>query len=235
MRQNLRTVAQVESQADVAYRTIYKLILHTGAGDDTVWFERQLGEQLGMGRTPVREALKRLQNEGLLIPVSAHGGLVAARISSAEVESIYRVRAALEALSAELAATRSSNGDLSRAQLAELSDRAAAVKACVDVGDNDGATEANSRFHEYISVLASNPFLHEALDSLWSRISLSALSNLTGDTDWASEVDAHHGELVRRISAGDAAGAAEVARHHIHRAAEVYTKHHETETRSVGQ
>lgn len=216
----------VESRADVAYRRIYKLILRSRPDDETVWFERKLGEQLDMGRTPIREALKRLQSEGLLIPVSAHGGLGVARISSEDVESVYRVRAALESLAAELAAERSRSGELSRVQLMELADRAQRVKVCVDTGDNDGATEANSQFHEYITQLAANSYLDEALERLWSRISLSALSNLVDDRDWAREIDSHHRQLVQFISDGDAEGAAKVARQHIYRAAEIYRIHH---------
>jgi DNA-binding GntR family transcriptional regulator len=226
MSRNLSSGHVVESQADVAYRSVYKLVLGGGAAENVVWFERQLGEQLGMGRTPVREALKRLQNEGLLIPVSTHGGLVAAHITNSEVEDIYRVRGALEALAAEIAARRSIAGELSRAQLVELERRANVISETARSGDLSDAGEANREFHEYISELADNTFLKEALDRLWSRISISALSNLVDDPIWISEIHEHHEQLVRSIVDGNPEVAASTASHHIQRAAEVYTAHH---------
>ncbi|GAA1213781.1 GntR family transcriptional regulator [Pseudonocardia alaniniphila] len=217
----------VESQADIAYRAIYGLVLRNRANNDAVWFERQLGDQLGMGRTPVREALKRLQNEGLLVPVSAHGGLAAATISAAEVGNVYRVRAVLEALAAELAATRCAEGELTRSQLTELRRRADAIKDRAADRDLAGVSEVNHQFHEYIGVLAANPFLQDSLDRLWSRIAISALSNIVDDDAWVAEIHLHHDELVRLITEGDAAGAAAIARRHIERACEVYVAHHD--------
>jgi DNA-binding GntR family transcriptional regulator len=217
----------VESQADVAYRAIYGLVLRNRANNDAVWFERQLGDQLGMGRTPVREALKRLQNEGLLVPVSAHGGLAAATISAAEVGNVYRVRAVLEALAAELAATRCAEGELTRSQVTELRRRADAIKEHAAHRDLAGVSEVNHQFHEYIGVLAANPFLQDSLDRLWSRIAISALSNIVDDDAWVAEIHLHHDELVRLIIEGDASGAAAIARRHIERAREVYVAHHD--------
>lgn len=221
----------VESQADVAYRAIYDLVLRSRANANAVWFERQLSDQLGMGRTPVREALKRLQNEGLLVPVSAHGGLAAATISTAEVANVYRVRAVLEALAAELAAIRSAAGELSRAQLSELRRRAEAIKECAANRDLAGVSEVNHQFHEYVNVLAANPFLQDALDRLWSRIAISAMRNIIDDDAWVSEMHVHHDDLVRLITEGDAIGASAIARRHTERAREVYAAHHGEATR----
>lgn len=218
--------SSLNSQTDIAYQQIYRLLIRSRPGDGAIWYERTLSDQLAMGRTPVREALKRLQTEGLLVPASVRGGLVAARVPSEEVASIYQVRAALESVAAELAAGRARRGELSSAQLGELAQRAEAVRECITSGDSDGATEANSAFHRYIAQLAANPYLERPLAQLWSRITLSALSNLTVDAEWATMVNADHAQIVRCISSGDAAGAAEVARVHIRRAADIYTAHH---------
>jgi len=216
----------IGSQTDIAYRKLYKMLIRSRPGDRVVWYERVLGQNLQMGRTPVREALKRLQNEGLLVPSSLRGGLVAAHIPTEEVENIYQVRSALETVAAELAATRSQRGELSSAQLAELAGRAEVIKERIAVGDNNGATEANSAFHRFITQLAANPYLQKPLEQLWSRITLSALNNLVDDAQWAAAVNADHDEIVRCVSAGDAPGAATIARDHIRRAIDVYTAHH---------
>lgn len=226
MNKNRRAGLPVESQADIAYRAIYDLVLGSRGNEGAVWFERQLSDQLAMGRTPVREALKRLQNEGLLTAVSAHGGLAAATISSAEVQDVYRLRAVLEALAAELAAERSAAGELPQVALTELQRRADALRERAEAKDPIGLAEANHQFHENIMVLAANPFLEEALDRLWSRIRLSAMSNFIADDDWIEETHRHHDEVVRLIVAGDAAQASSFTRHHIDRAREVYLAHH---------
>lgn len=218
--------SSLNSQTDIAYKQIYSLLIRSRPGDGAIWYERALSDQLAMGRTPVREALKRLQTEGLLVPASVRGGLVAARVPSDAVASIYQVRAALESVAAELAAGRAHRGELSSAQMDELAHRADVVRECIASGDSDGATEANSAFHRYIAQLAANPYLERPLGQLWSRITLSALSNLVVDAEWATTVNADHAEIVRCISAGDAAGAADVARVHIRRAADIYTAHH---------
>lgn len=219
----------VNSQTDIAYKEIYKMLIRSRPGDGAVWYERALSDQLALGRTPIREALKRLQTEGLLVSASVRGGLVAAHVPSEEVTSIYQVRAALESVAAELAAGRARRGELSSAQLGELAHRAETVRQCIARGDSDGATEANSAFHRFIAQLAANPYLERLLGQLWSRITLSALSNLVVDADWATTVNADHTEIVRCISSGDAAAAAEVARVHIRRAADIYTAHNNGE------
>jgi DNA-binding GntR family transcriptional regulator len=224
-----RVAQGVESQADIAYREIYNLVLATGAAgthDSTVWFERALGEQLQLGRTPVREALKRLQNEGLLMPATVHGGLVAASISSAEVESLYQLRESLESLAAELAAKRAAAGEISRSQLAQLADQADVIKKRAAVSDTLGVSDANRSFHQFIATLAANPFLEDALNRLWYRISVSALNNLSDDPDWLEETHAHHDELARLIESGDDVAAASLMHEHIRRAKETYLAHH---------
>ena len=113
----------LNSQTDIAYQQIYRLLIRSRPGDGVIWYERALSDRLAMGRTPVREALKRLQTEGLLVPASVRGGLVAARVPSEEVASIYQVRSALESVAAELAAGRAQRGELSSAQLGELAQR----------------------------------------------------------------------------------------------------------------
>lgn len=224
-----RVAPGVHSQADIAYREIYRLILASAATpehESTIWFERQLGERLQMGRTPVREALKRLENEGLLVPASVRGGLVAATISSAEVEDLYRLRRALESLAAELAATRVANGEVSKSQLVTLAEAAGVIKSRAAVGDMMGVSEANHRFHELIGALSANPFLRDALSRLWYRIAVSALDNLSDDPAWLDETHSHHDDLVSLIESGDSAGAAALMDSHIRRAMETYVAHH---------
>lgn len=216
----------VRNNAEEAYLRTRELLLSGSCPPGTQLSERHLSEELRMSRTPVREALKRLQREGLVTPGGPGAGVVVSGLAPAEVGHAYRYRAALEALAAELAASRSSDGELSPAQLAELEARAAAVEEYSGKGNERGASAANLHFHQWICVLAANPFLTEALNPLWDRIAVSSLSNLTSDPTWSHEVHQHHRQLVDAISGGDWQRAASVARRHIHRAAEIYRGTH---------
>ncbi|MEV8630036.1 GntR family transcriptional regulator [Streptosporangium sp. NPDC051023] len=213
----------VLNHAEEAYLRIRELLLSGDHPPGTQMSERQLSDELNMSRTPVREALKRLQRDGLVTAGGRGSGVVVCGLSVAEVRHAYEYRAALESLTAELAAVRSRDGELSRAQLAELDARAKKVEEHSRQGDQRRATVANLRFHQWICTLAANPFATEALTRLWDRIAISSLSNLTADAEWSHEVHRHHRDIVAAVTDGDPALAAEVARHHIRRAAVVYS------------
>ncbi|MFI0821752.1 GntR family transcriptional regulator [Streptomyces sp. NPDC021098] len=212
------------SSTDEAYLRIRERLLSGVLPPGTQLSERQLAAELSVSRTPVREALTRLERDGLVL--RGRGGVVVAGLSAAEVRHVYQCREVLEGLAAELAAARSRDGELPRVQLTELTERAQAVQASSAEGDQRGASAANLRFHQWICELAANPYLADALNRLWDRIEVSSLSNLIADPAWSEEVHGHHQELCRAITEGDPEAAAVAARHHIHRAAEVYSGSH---------
>jgi DNA-binding GntR family transcriptional regulator len=220
-------VAAVLSSAEEAYLRIREMLLSGDYPPGTPMSERQLSDELAMSRTPVREALKRLQRDGLVAAGGRGVGVVVSGLSPTQVASAYQYRAALEALVSELAAVRCGAGELSAAQMRELRNRAQAVEQHAKQGDARRASVANLRFHQWICALAANPFATDALTRLWDRIAVSSLSNLTDDPAWCDEVCAHHQELVDAIGLGDPDRAASVARLHIHRAAEVYSATHQ--------
>jgi DNA-binding GntR family transcriptional regulator len=213
---------ELRSHAEAAYQRIRDLLVNGELPSGTALTERQLSADLAMSRTPVREAVRRLQADGLIAALDR--GLVVAALSPSEVIDAYEVRAALEALAAELAAIRSRDGQLAPAQIGTLREHAEAV-AAASAGENAaGASQANLRFHRWIAGLAGNAFVEDALRRLWDRIAVSSLSNLT-DRRWSSEVADHHDEIVAAIAGGEPERAASVMRAHIRRAAEVYASH----------
>lgn len=188
--------------------------------------ERQLSDEYDVSRTPVREALRRLQADGLVQTVGR--SLVVKTLSSKEAHDVYRARAALEVLSAELAAERMRDGQVAPAQLGNLRDRAEAVDLAAHKGDAHLASLENLRFHKAIAEMGDNNFVIEALDRLWDRIAVSSLSNLT-DRKWSDEVRKHHHGIIAAITAGDPAAAADTMRDHIEAAVNVYITHEEQE------
>ena len=113
--------------------------------------------RLGVSRTPVREALRKLVQDGALDPQDSVGFRVHA-FTAAEVLGLYRCRAALEALVAEEAAA-----DRSPALLSELAANIAAAQHALDAGDLDALQRLNGEFHLVLLDASRNPHLRRLL------------------------------------------------------------------------
>jgi DNA-binding GntR family transcriptional regulator len=174
--------------------------------------EAELAAQLDVSRTPVREALARLDGEGLV--QAAGRGVRVRTLSADELVAVYRVRAALEALAAETAAESQVAGEIAPAALNELDHLADQTDAATRAGDLESAAQLNRAFHRATIVLAANPVALELLDRLWDRIIVTTRSSLAAPAR-ADEVDQEHRLLLACIRAGDATGAASAARDHV--------------------
>ncbi|MGW4809885.1 GntR family transcriptional regulator [Kitasatospora sp. NPDC004272] len=174
--------------------------------------EVEVAEALGVSRTPVREAFRALAADGLL--AGAGRGLRVVRLDDEELSQVYRVRAALEALTAELAAERQRAGRLAPAELAELAALADRTHRATADGRLTEAVRLNRGFHRRIAELAANPVALHALDRLWDQIQVSTLRSLHAPAR-TDLVDAQHRDLLDAITAGDPAAAAATARRHV--------------------
>jgi DNA-binding GntR family transcriptional regulator len=209
-----------ETSSDVAYQLLRRAIV-TGRyrpGDRLT--ELALTAELGMSRTPVREAIMRLHADGLV--VSARKGALVRRLSVVEVSHLYHVRATLEALTAELAARNQQDGGLSLRAVRELGEHEALFERAVRERNVGRMVRANLGLHQYIAELAGNPFAGDALRRVWDIIALSSITNLQ-DHVWARQVVGQHRMLIQAIRSGDPRRAAAVARRHVLRAAAIYT------------
>ena len=122
--------------------------------------ERSLATQLGISAQPVREALQRLEQDGMVVTLPRRGTVVA-DVSSAQLAELGRIRAALEGVAAALAAER-----LDGAALATLGAILARMKAGTEAADHDALDAANEEFHALIHRAAGNIFLMRSLGSL---------------------------------------------------------------------
>lgn len=120
----------------------------------------QLAKQLGVSRTPMREAFAQLEREGL-VTVVARAGVFVREVTPRDVDEIYTVRTALEGLAVELA-SRNLNA-LGRARLDHAID---AMRARVEADDPVGYTEELDGFYATVMSLADNVVLHRTHDSL---------------------------------------------------------------------
>ncbi|WP_158689602.1 GntR family transcriptional regulator [Streptomyces niveus] len=205
----------MHNQAELAYRRLRERLLSGQNDPGDRLTELDLCEELGMSRTPVREALRRLQSDGLV--TSTGRGVVVSSLSPQEMRHAMQLHGALDALAAKLAASAQRDGRLSPAQLAELKD--ASRHAARNAGDGvtpADAWRANLDFHMLLARLSGNPLLEDALDRIWARFAIVSRTNINRRRDLSP---GQHDAIVRAIVAGDPEAAEAASAAHVHEAA----------------
>lgn len=150
------------SLAEKAYRLLVRKIIRLELAPGTVLAEKALVEELGIGRTPVREALQRLAIEGLASHLPKRGMLVA-EVSLASVQQIYEFRSLIEGFTARLAASRAVEAEV--AALGALHD--ALVAATIE-DDIDGYEALDRRFHKTLARASRNAYLEETVPRIFN-------------------------------------------------------------------
>lgn len=126
--------------------------------------EEELASHLNTSRTPVREALARLQSEGL-VKRSPRRGATVSEVGMDEVDEIYEIRASLESLVARRACERATD-----AEIEEMNQALLRAQACAEAGDPDALLENTVRFHELLNRSSRSPRLLMLLRSLEDRL-----------------------------------------------------------------
>ena len=158
--------------------------------------ERELCEQLGISRTPLREAFRVLATEGL-ISLLPHRGAQVVKLSPAEVRDTFDVMGALEGLSGELACRHVTDADI--AALRAMHQEMLAHHAARDL---PGYYRINRLIHERINAIAGNPTLTRTYRALNDRLhALRFRSNYIREK-WDRAV-ADHGEMLEALAARD--------------------------------
>jgi DNA-binding GntR family transcriptional regulator len=166
--------------------------------------ERNLADEFGVSRFPVREALRILHKEGLVEHLPTRG-IVVRKPGRAEVEEIFDIRESLEVLAARLAAQRVASGIPSR-----LHEHVAASRRALEAGDVQSATRANSEFHDELIRLAGSTTLQEVLEPLMGR-----LHWLFGQVSDLDQVCREHDALCAAVEFGGPQEAAREAQQHV--------------------
>lgn len=207
------------SAADETYARLRELLTTREFEPGQRLLEPDLSTMLGVSRTPLREALRRLQGDGL-VTLNGRGAVVLSS-SEQEIYDLYRYRAVLEGFTAELVAGRNAAGELAPAQLAKLR----RLQSAVEDGSNTSDTaRANLDLHRYIAELCDNSFAVDALSRVWDIIAISSVKNISDD-EWRASIDEHHRGIVDAIEAGDPEAAGRAARQHVEAAAEIFRRH----------
>jgi DNA-binding GntR family transcriptional regulator len=197
---------EVGSYADRAYHAIRELIVTLELPPGSVVREPELTARLGIGRTPVREALRRLAQERL-IEVFPRRGMFVTKVDGRDLARLCEVRLALEPEAARLAAERATAADL--AELQGLLDELGEPRR----RDARGHIDLDERIHRAIYHASHNPFLVETLEEYYAhalRIWMVALAR----TDVAGAVGGHR-DVLEAIVRGNGARAARLMREHV--------------------
>ena len=199
------------SLVDAAYEAVRQQILDNVYPPGHQALEQALAEELGISRTPLREAMIRLRNEGLLEIVPRHGVRVLP-LSATDMKEIYETLTALESMAAELAARRRPGpAELEPLQAASR-DMARALRA----DDLDAWARADECFHRTLIELCGNRLLKQTVLNFWDRAHRARMFTLRLRPKPVDSTEEHR-ELVERIRAGDAAGAFACTRAHRER------------------
>lgn len=200
------------SMVELAHQQIRQRILDNAWPPGHRMLEQEVALALGMSRTPVREALVRLQAEGLVEMVPRHGMRVLP-VSPTDMREIYEVLTALECSAAESLARRRPGDD----ELRPLLEATEAMDRALDVNDLDAWARADELFHAQLVALAGNRLLQATVMKHWDRAHRARMFSLRLRPKPVNSTREHRA-LVERIRAGDAEGAARENRAHRERA-----------------
>jgi DNA-binding GntR family transcriptional regulator len=204
------TAGLFATKSDYAYTRIRELILSGELEPGAVIPQAVLARQIGISTTPLREALRRLKQQGL-VELDAHRDARVAPLDAEEARNLLEVRRSLDPLAASLAAGRRTTGDLAEMR--------AALDGLESLPSNPTVEQlvAHRRFHAAIYRASYNSLLVQTLDGLWDSADRYRRHALQLDRS-AAERDrtaAEHTRLVEAIDSGDGAAAADIMRAHV--------------------
>lgn len=208
--------------AQRAYTTLRAGIIEGAHPPGARITEQEIAESAGVSRTPVREALRRLEAEGLLRFVPHQGAFVTAW-SVQDAEDIFELRAMLEGYGARLAAGKATNADVSELRLlAEAQCKEASERS---PGYLERIADLNSKFHRRLLQVAASARLEATLVTI-SSAPLVLQTFRDYDDDDLNRSAHHHLEIVEAIEAGDAAWAESVMHSHVMAARRAFRSKH---------
>lgn len=200
------------SLREYAYQQIRQRILLAEAAPGEPLAADRLAQELGISRTPVREALQELAKEGL-VELVPHKGAFAARFSRRDVEEIFQIRAALEPLAAETAAANIPQEELETLQ-AYLEETRKKLK----MGDTAAHFDFDARLHDTVLRYAPNRRLASHVALLKDQLQLIWLVAAGLGRDHIHRSDEEHDQILTALARRDGPTARKAMAHHLTRA-----------------
>lgn len=201
-----------ESTAGIITRQLREGIMYGHLPAGTQLSEASLAQEFGVSRGPLREAMQRLVQEGL-VRSELNRGLFVKELDETEIRDLYLTRTAIETAAARAVAHGESAGE----GAARLRARAAAMAAAAASGDLQALADADFAFHEELVSLAGSPRLHRVHETLMveTRMCMTALQGTYFDPE---DQVAEHSRIVEAIASGDDAGLVREIEEHMQEA-----------------
>jgi DNA-binding GntR family transcriptional regulator len=196
---------------EVVFETLREAIINGLLKPGERMMEIKLAEQLGVSRTPVREAIRKLELEGFVVMMPRKGAYVAG-ISLKDIVDVFEVRAALEALAAGLAAER-----ITDEELETLERMLVRIGECIDNNDLQELIEFDTAFHEALYQASRNEKLVQIINNLREQIQRFRSTSLAYPGRMKEALEEHK-KIVEAISERKAEQAQQLAQQHIENA-----------------
>jgi DNA-binding GntR family transcriptional regulator len=206
--QNLSGINQRKSLGQHVFEHLKKAVIegHIAAGDRII--ESRLAETLGISRTPVREAIHKLEREGYLEKLP-RGGFSVLGLSREAVEETFGIRGVLESYAARLAAVKHKQKELE-----PLEKKIKIYQENLDKKNLDALPKINTEFHDLLYALSRSPILIKMIHDLRDQIYRYRQLILKEET-FAKMSNDDHKQMLRYIRRRDADGAEAIVRDHL--------------------
>jgi DNA-binding GntR family transcriptional regulator len=199
---------------EMVYEELKMQILTGAIVPGTRMMEAELAKEIGVSRTPIREAIRKLEKEGL-VTIEPRRGAYASQMSTEDMVEILEVRQNMEGLAAYFAASR-----MSPEHLAELKEVSANYNAAVAEGNMEHMIANDTRFHRIIVDSCNNKILVQMIEQLQELVLRFRYIHYDNFRR-AAEMPAEHQAILDAIEKGDADAAREAADIHIDRLKEL--------------
>jgi len=199
---------------DVVFHTLRQAILRGNLKPGERLMEIQLAQKLGVSRTPIREAIRKLELEGLVLTIPRRGAEVA-EITEKNMQDVLEVRKSLEALATQLACERMTEADIE-----ELKQKNVEFQVSLATKDVTKIAEADVQFHDVIFTATDNQRLIQLLNNLREQMYRFRVEHLKNE-DWHPQLIAEHNEIIKYLETRQKEKAMEIINRHIDNQANV--------------
>lgn len=193
---------------DVVFNTLREAILKGDLVAGERLMELQLASKLGVSRTPIREAIRMLEQEGLAITIPRKGAIVAG-MTEKDMQDVLQIREALEELSVQVACDK-----ITEEEIGQLRKNMKNFEHSLKTGDLKRMAQADVEFHDVIYQATDNPKLISMLNNLREQMYRYRVEYLKKPENHKQLLDEHEA-IYRGILAKDKAGVTDMIRRHI--------------------
>lgn len=198
---------------DVVFKTLRDAILRGKLKPGERLMELKLASELGVSRTPIREAIRMLEQEGLAITIPRKGAEVA-KMTEKDMEDVLQIREALDALAVQIACDK-----MTEQQLSKLSFEVKSFKRSIEANDLQRIISCDVEFHDIIYQSTNNPKLISLINSLREQMYRYRVEYLKDPKNYPV-LSKEHEDIARALNERDKEKVTKLMSEHIRNQAE---------------